>query len=52
MILVGYCLARGIQHKSVMGVILAITSLGAGVYFLYLLVNAKEAGEREPEEAI
>jgi hypothetical protein len=50
MILVGYCLARGIQYKSVMGIILAVISLGAGVYFLHLLIKAKE--EVETEEAI
>ncbi len=49
MILVGYCLARSIEYRSVMGIILALTSLGAGVYFLYLLAKAKE--EMEAEEA-
>ena len=47
MILVGYCLARGIKYQSVMGIILALTSLGAGVYFLYLLVKTKEDVEAE-----
>jgi hypothetical protein len=42
MVLVGYCLARAIQIGSFMGVVLALTSLGAAVYFLYLLVKAKE----------
>ncbi|MBK5273055.1 MAG: hypothetical protein JJE22_18805 [Bacteroidia bacterium] len=48
MILVGYCLARSIQYKSVMGIILALTSFGASIYFLYLLAKAKE--ERAKEE--
>jgi len=48
MVLVGYCLAKSIQSKSVLGVILALTSLGAGIYFLYLLAKASE--EREKEE--
>lgn len=41
-VLEGYCLARSIQHKRVMGVILALTSLGAGIYYLYLLAKVKE----------
>ena len=46
--LVGFCLARAISTGSVMGIILAFISLGAGVYFLYILAKAKEeleAGE-------
>ena len=55
MVLVGYCLARAIQIGSFMGVVLALTSLGAGVYFLYLLVKAKQEmtalrSENEVEE--
>lgn len=42
MILVGFCLAKAIYHKSVMGIILALTSLGAGIYFLYMVVKANE----------
>ena len=47
-VLIGYCLARSIQYKSVMGIILALISLGAAVYFLYLLAKARykpEPGE-------
>ena len=47
MVLVGYCLAKSIYSQSVMGIILALTSLGAGVYFLYLLAKAKEEGRQE-----
>jgi hypothetical protein len=47
MVLVGFCLARAIYYQSVMGIILAITSLGAAVYFLYLLAKAKEEMQRE-----
>lgn len=50
MVLVGFCLAKAIYHGSVMGIILALTSLGAGIYFLYILVKAKE--EVAAEEAI
>ena len=47
MVLVGFCLAKAIYSRSVTGVLLALTSLGAGVYFLYLLAKAKQ----EMEEA-
>ncbi|HEY6503382.1 MAG TPA: hypothetical protein VIZ28_05350 [Chitinophagaceae bacterium] len=50
MILVGYSLAKAIQIKSVMGILLAITSLGAGIYFLYLLAKMKY--EQEQEESV
>ncbi len=49
MVLVGYCLAKAIYHGSVMGIILALVSLSAGIYFLYILAKAKE--EMEAEEA-
>ncbi len=49
MTLVGFGLAKAIYHQSVMGIILALTSLGAGIYFLYILVKARE--EMEAEEA-
>ena len=48
-VLVGYCLAKAIYHSSVMGIILALVSLSAGIYFLYILAKAKE--EMEAEEA-
>lgn len=47
MVLVGWCLARGIYYKSVMGIILALTSLGAGIYFIYLLNRMKEELRKE-----
>ena len=40
MVLVGYCLAKSVESRSIVGFILALTSLGSGVYFLYLLVKA------------
>ena len=52
MILVGFCLAKAIYHSSVMGIILALVSLGAGIYFLYILAKAKEEMEREGERAV
>ena len=50
MVLVGYCLARSIQYNSVTGLILALVSLSAGIYFFYLLAKAKE--EMETEEKV
>ncbi|MBC7875164.1 MAG: hypothetical protein H7Y01_14265 [Ferruginibacter sp.] len=47
MVLVGFCLAKAIYHKSFMGIVLALVSLGAAVYFLYILVKAKEELEAE-----
>lgn len=44
---VGYCLARAIYLQSLMGIILALTSLGAGIYFLYLLARMQEEIQRE-----
>ncbi len=49
MVLVGFCLAKAIYSGSVLGVILALVSLGAGIYFLYIVAKAKE--EMEAEEA-
>jgi hypothetical protein len=47
MVLVGFSLAKAIQFKSIMGILLALTSLGAGVYFLYLLAKMKYEQEQE-----
>lgn len=51
LVLVGYSLARSIHYKSFIGIILALTSLGATVYFLYLLAKAKQEAETETEES-
>lgn len=47
MVLVGYALAKAFYHNSVLGIILGLTSLGAGIYFLHLLVKAREEMEAE-----
>jgi Na+/H+ antiporter NhaD/arsenite permease-like protein len=47
MVLVGFALAMAIYYKSFMGIALALVSLGAAVYFLYILAKAK----KELEEA-
>ncbi len=45
LVLVGYSLAKSIQYKSFIGILLALTSLGACIYFLYLLVTARQKTE-------
>ena len=47
MVLVGFCLAKAIYSKSFMGIMLALVSLGAAVYFLYILVKAKQELQAE-----
>lgn len=47
MTLVGFCLAKAINSGSVMGIVLALVSLGAGIYFLYMVVKAKQELEAE-----
>jgi len=49
MVAAGFCLARGIQFKSITGTLLAVVGLCAGIYFLYLLGRAK--AEMEAEES-
>ena len=49
MALVGFSFAKSIQYGSVIGFILALASLVAAIYFLYLLAKAKE--ELEAEES-
>ena len=49
MVLVGFALAMGIYHKSFMGILLALLSLGAGVYFLFIIARARQE-MREAEE--
>lgn len=46
MVIVGFNLAKGLYYKSMIGVILAVVSLIAGIIFLYLLAKAKEEMER------
>lgn len=47
MALIGYSIAKSIQHGSVIGFILALASLVAAIYFLYLLAKAKEEIDKE-----
>jgi len=50
MVMVGFALAMAIYYKSFMGITLALVSLGAGIYFLYILAKARQELE-EAEEA-
>ena len=45
---VGYCVAESLKYGSAIGFILALTSLGAVVYFIYLLAKGRQ--EQETEE--
>ena len=47
MVLIGFCLAKAIYSGSFMGILLALVSLGAAIYFLYILVKAREEMETE-----
>lgn len=47
MVLVGFSLAKAIQTQSILGILLSVVSLGAGIYFLYLLARIKYEKERE-----
>jgi len=48
-LLVGYSLVRAIQLQSVIAALLALISLSASIYFLYLLAKAKKELEKERE---
>jgi len=48
--LVGLAMAYGIRTRSVTGIILSLTSLGAGIHFWILLVKAKQEMQKEQEE--
>jgi hypothetical protein len=48
-VLTGYCLATSIAVRSIIGIVLAAISMGAGVTFLYLLAKLQQ--EADPEES-
>ncbi|HEX7904201.1 MAG TPA: hypothetical protein VF487_10000 [Chitinophagaceae bacterium] len=47
LVLVGFSLAKALYHKSVMGIILALVSLLATIYFLYLVARIREEARKE-----
>jgi hypothetical protein len=51
LVLVGFMLAKSLQSGSILGFLLALISLGAAIYFFYLLAKAQqEITEAETEE--
>ena len=50
MLLVGIALVYGIKTRSVTGIVLSLTSLGAGIHFLTLLAKARRELEQDQEE--
>ncbi len=50
-LLVAIALFYGIRTRSISGIILSLTSLGAGIHFLNLLTKARREMEQEQEEA-
>ncbi len=49
MIAVGFALAKAIYHRSFLGILLALVSLGAGIYFIYLVAHARKQIEKARE---
>jgi len=47
LVLVGFSIAKSIQASSPLGFLLAVVSLGLGIYFIYLLQQLKAGSERE-----
>jgi len=47
MVLVGFCFAKAIYSESFIGFTLAAVSLGAGLYFLYLVIQSRKLREEE-----
>jgi hypothetical protein len=45
LVLVGFAMAKAIQIRSIMGILLSLISLSAAVYFLYLLTKMKQEQE-------
>ena len=50
MVLIGFSLDKAISSGSFMGILLALVSLGAGIYFLYIHARAKREMEMQSEE--
>jgi Na+/H+ antiporter NhaD/arsenite permease-like protein len=50
LVLVGFALAMGIYYKSFLGITLALLSLGAAVYFLYIVAQARREMQEAAEE--
>jgi uncharacterized membrane protein len=51
-VLIGYALAKAIYYSSFIGIVLALVSLGAAVYFLYILSKARREMEALQAEEV
>ena len=49
--LVGYSLAKNIKYENLPGILLAISSLGTGVYFINLMNKGNSSVESEKENS-
>ncbi len=47
MVLIGYALGKAFYYGSFMGIILAMVSLAAAIYFFYTLVSIRKEMERD-----
>ena len=52
MAMIGYSLAKSIKYESIVGFLMGLISLGAGIYVLYLLNKANQETNSEREESI
>ena len=50
MVLVGFTIAKSFYVGSVLGAVLAFVSLGAAIYFIYLLLNMPSLSSKNREE--
>ncbi|HVZ56694.1 MAG TPA: hypothetical protein VG870_08565 [Chitinophagaceae bacterium] len=46
-VLIGYCIGRSLASANLVGIVLALVSLGSGIAFLYLLVSNHPADSPE-----
>lgn len=52
MVLIGFALAKAIYHGSFMGITLALVSLGAAVYFLFIVAKASQEMAKIEEDPV
>ena len=50
--MIGYSLAKSIKYESIVGFLMGLISLGAGIYVLYLLNKANQETNSEIEGSI
>ena len=47
MIIIGYALARAFYYGSFLGIVLALVSLGAAIYFFYIVAEIRKEMEKD-----